>query len=93
MRLIRFLLKFAFVCNLCFVAGQIIRVTSYHESLEGIIRHILVLGIPIAFPLNAVVCVLTAIYLLTGKIKWPELPPLLYVLNLLILVAQLIVNF
>ena len=93
MRLIRFLLKFTFICNLCFLISEILRITVYDHSLDTIVNHVLVLGVGIAFPLNGLVCVLTGIMLLLKKIQWKELPPLLYLLNITILIFQLIVNY
>ena len=93
MRLIRFLLKFTFICNLCFLISEILRITVYDHSLDTIVNHVLVLGVGIAFPLNGLVCVLTGIMLLLKKIRWKELPPLLYLLNITILIFQLIVNY
>ena len=93
MRPIRFLLKFTFICNLCFFISEILRITVYDHSLDTIVNHVLVLGVGIAFPLNGLVCVLTGIMLLLKKIQWKELPPLLYLLNITILIFQLIVNY
>ena len=93
MRLIRFLLKFTFICNLCFLISEILRITVYDHSLDTIVNHVLVLGVGVAFPLNGLVCVLTGIMLLLKKIQWKELPPLLYLLNITILIFQLIVNY
>ena len=70
MRWIRFLLKFAFICNLCFLVSEILRITVYSHSLDMVINHILVLGVGIAFPLNGLICVLTGILLLLKKIQW-----------------------
>ncbi|PSL44947.1 hypothetical protein CLV51_105320 [Chitinophaga niastensis] len=93
MRWLRFLLKFAFICNLCFIIGEILRITAYNHSWDAIVNHVLVLGVGMAFPLNGLVCILTAILLLLKKIQWKALPPWLYLLNIAILIFQLIVNF
>jgi hypothetical protein len=93
MRLIRFLLKFTFICNLCFLASEILRITVYDHSLDTVVNHVLVLGVGVAFPLNGLVCVAAAVMLLLKKIRWKELPPWLYLLNIAILIFQLIVNY
>ncbi len=93
MRWIRFLLKFAFICNLCFIISEILRITAYDHSFDNIVNHILVLGVGIAFPLNALLCVLTGVLLLLKKIQWKTLPPWLYLFNIAILIFQLIVNY
>lgn len=93
MRWIRFLLKFAFICNLCFLISEILRITVYDHALDTIVNHVLVLGVGIAFPLNGLVCVLTGLLLLLKKIQWKALPPWLYLLNIAIFIFQLIVNY
>lgn len=93
MRWIRFLLKFAFICNLCFITSEILRITAYDHSFDNVVNHILVLGVGIAFPLNVILCVLTGVLLLLKKIQWKTLPPWLYLFNIAILIFQLIVNY
>lgn len=93
MRWIRFVLKFAFICNLCFILGQILRITAYDHSFDVIVNYVLVLGVGVAFPLNLAVCAVTGILLLLKKIMWKSLPPWLFLFNLAILIFQLIVSF
>jgi hypothetical protein len=93
MRWIRFLLKLAFICNICFLISEILRITVYNHALDSIVNHVLVLGVGIAFLLNGLVCVLTGVLLLLKKIQWKTLPPWLYLLNIAIFIFQLIVNY
>lgn len=93
MRWIRFVLKFAFICNLCFIIGELLRIIAYDHAWDAMINHIVVLGLGVAFPLNLLVCVITGILLLLKKITWKALPPWLYLLNIAILIFQLIVNY
>lgn len=93
MRWIRFLLKFAFICNVCFLISEILRITAYDHSFDTVVNHVLVLGVGIAFPLNGLVSVLTGVLLLLKKIQWKPLPPWLYLLNIAIFIFQLIVNY
>ncbi|CAL1519209.1 hypothetical protein MMC2321_02956 [Chitinophaga sp. MM2321] len=93
MRWIRFVLKFAFICNLCFLIGELLRITAYDHSWDVVINHVLVLGMGVAFPVNLTVCILTGILLLLKKISWKPLPPWLYLFNVTILIFQLIVNY
>lgn len=93
MRWIRFLLKVTFICNLCFLISEILRITTYDHSLDAVVNHILVLGVGLAFPLNGLVCLLTALSLGLKKIQWKTLPPWLYLFNIAIFIFQLIVNY
>ncbi|RBL89714.1 hypothetical protein DF182_24775 [Chitinophaga flava] len=93
MRWIRFVLKFTFICNLCFILGQILRISAYDHSFDMIVSHVLVLGVGVAFPLNLVVCLVTGVLLLLKKINWKQLPPWLFLCNVGILVVQLIVSY
>ncbi|SEB09631.1 hypothetical protein SAMN05660909_05418 [Chitinophaga terrae (ex Kim and Jung 2007)] len=93
MRWIRFLLKLAFICNLCFLISEVLRYTVYNHTYDAVINHVLVLGIGIAFPLNGLICVVTGVLLMLKKIQWKALPPWLYLLNIIFLIVQLIVNY
>ncbi len=93
MRLIRFLLKFVFICNLCFIAGEILRITAYNHNWDGLVKHVLVLGVGIAFPTNFLLSIVVGVLLLLRKIEWKSLPPWVYLSNLAILIVQLIVSF
>lgn len=93
MRWIRFVLKFVFICNLCFILGQLLRITAYDHRLDVIVEHVLVLGVGVAFPLNLAVCLITAVLLMIKKIQWKQLPPWLFLCNVGILIFQLIVSY
>ncbi|QJB32328.1 hypothetical protein HF324_13365 [Chitinophaga oryzae] len=93
MRWIRFVLKFAFICNLCFILGQLLRITAYDHRLDVIVEYVLVLGVGVAFPLNLAICLITGVLLLLKKIQWKPLPPWLFLFNLGILIFQLIVTY
>lgn len=90
---IRFLLKFVFICNVCFIIGEILRIISYNHALDAVVNHILILGVGIAMPVNLLLSIIVAVLLLIRKITWQSLPPWVYLLNLLILIVQLIVTF
>jgi hypothetical protein len=87
---VRFFLKLAFICNLCFLAGEASYYIKYADSFEGLVKYILVLGFLVAFPLNIIVCLITTILLIRHKVAWVELPPFVFVVNIIILVAQLL---
>ncbi len=90
---LRFVLKLAFICNLCFLAGEATYYINYADSFEGLVKHILILGFLLAFPLNVVVSLIATLMLARGKAIWKELPPFVFVTNVIILVAQILFLF
>jgi hypothetical protein len=91
MRLVKFLLKFVFICNLCYLAGWLFRMTEQSERFAWIVKHVVVLGVIVAPPANVVTSILAIILLLARKVSWAELPGYLLVLNLIILIVQILV--
>lgn len=91
MRLVKFLLKFVFICNLCYLAGLLFRMTEPSERFEGIVKHVVVLGVIVAPPVNIITSILAIILLLARKVTWAELPGYLLILNLIILIVQILV--
>lgn len=90
---LRFVLKLAFICNLCFLAGEATYYINYADSFEGLVKHILILGFLLAFPLNVIVSTIATILLVRRKIPWKELPPFVFVTNVIILAAQFLFLF
>lgn len=86
---IRFLLKFSFICNCCYLIGFIIRMVEYEDSFQHVVKHIMVLGGLVAAPLNIITCILTTILLLAKKVRWPDTHPYIFILNVIILLIQL----
>lgn len=86
---LRFLVKFSFICNCCYLLGFIIRMTDYQDKFEGIIKHILVLGYLVSPFLNIITILLTVILLLTKKVRWADVHPYIFILNVIIFLIQL----
>lgn len=86
MRWLRFLLKFSFICNCCYLLGFIIRMTDYQNAAT---KHILVLGYIVAAPINIITCLTMITLLLLRKIQWKENHPYIFILNVIILILQL----
>jgi len=91
MRLVKFLLKFVFICNLCYLAGWLLRITERGEEFMWIFKHVVVLGYLVALPANIITSLLAITLLLLGKVTWKELPGYLLILNLTILIVQILV--
>lgn len=86
---LRFLLKFSFICNCCYLIGFIIRMVENTDSFEQVQKHIAILGLVVAAPLNIITCLLTTILLLTRKVQWANTHPYIFILNVIILLIQL----
>jgi hypothetical protein len=85
---LRFFLKLAFICNLCFLLVQMSRYVNMSASQEAVIKNIVPLGMMVAFPLNIITLIVATITVLRHKDRWAELPPAVFILNLLILLTQ-----
>ena len=84
----RFFLKLAFICNLCFVLAEVSYYIDYKGHYEEMLKFVLPMGLIIAFPLNLITIILGIIYLLRHRIKIAELPPYVFIINLIILPIQ-----
>ncbi|SFD81884.1 hypothetical protein SAMN05518672_103345 [Chitinophaga sp. CF118] len=85
---LRFLLKLAFICNLCFLLVQFSRYINMSKGFESIIKSIIPLGMMVAFPLNIITLIIATVMLIRQKKIWKELPPYLFIINLIILLSQ-----
>jgi type IV secretory pathway VirB2 component (pilin) len=85
---LRFLLKLAFICNLCFLLVQFSRYINMSKGFEAIVKSIIPLGMMVAFPLNVVTLIVAIVMLIMKRITWRELPPYVFIVNIIILVSQ-----
>jgi hypothetical protein len=91
MRLVKFLLKFVFICNLCYLAVWLLRITEHGERFAWLFNSVIVLGILVAPWANMLSSLLAIVLLLLRKVSWGELPGYLLILNLSILLVQILV--
>ena len=91
MRLVKFLLKFVFICNLCYLVGWFLRITERHGDLSDVFKHVVILGYIVAMPVNILTILLAVILLLAKKVTFRELPGYLLILNILIWILQILV--
>lgn len=89
MRWLRFLVKFSFIRNCCYLLGFIIRMTDFEDKFEGVVKHILVLGYLVSPFLNILTILAAVILLLAKKTKWTEVHPYIFILNVIIFLIQL----
>lgn len=85
---LRFLLKLAFIFNLCFLFTQLLPYIDYKDKFDGLANYMLIPGIFIAFPLNILVSIGAVIMLILRRTAWAQLPPYVFIINVLILLAQ-----
>ncbi|QEH42104.1 hypothetical protein [Chitinophaga sp. XS-30] len=86
---LRFLVKFSFICNCCYLLGFVIRMTDYQDNFEGIVKHILVLGYLVSPFLNIITILLAVILLLAKRTTWANVHPYIFILNVIIFLIQL----
>jgi hypothetical protein len=85
---LRFSLKLAFICNGCFLLVQFSRYVNMSKGFESVIKSIIPLGMMVAFPLNVITLILATVMLIRRRITWGELPPYVFIINLIILLTQ-----
>jgi hypothetical protein len=85
---LRFFLKLAFICNLCFLLVQFSRYINMSKGFEAIIKSVIPLGMMVAFPLNVISIIVAIVMLIMRRIPWRELPPWVFVINVIILLSQ-----
>ncbi len=89
MNWLRFLIKVSFICNICYLAGFIIRMLDNTDTWEHVAKHIMVLGGLVAAPLNILCILLGAAMLLARKVRFAQIHPVIFILNVIILLLQL----
>lgn len=85
---LRFFLKLAFICNICFLLAQLSYYIDFKGQFSGLLEHILLMGLIVAFPLNLITLLVALFMLLKKKIAWKELPPYVFIINVIILLSQ-----
>lgn len=85
---LRFFLKVAFICNICFLLAEASYYIDYKGHFSELLNYILLMGMLVAFPLNLLVLLIASIMLYRRKITWAALPPYVFIVNVIILMAQ-----
>ncbi len=89
MRLVRFLIKLSFICNICFLLGYFVRMMGDPEAWSFLTKHVTILGWLVAAPLNILTVLIAVVMLLLKKVRFADIHPYVFVLNVLILLIQL----
>lgn len=90
MRLVRFLIKLSFICNICYWLGFVIRMMGDPEAWDFLVKHVTILGWLVAAPLNIITILLTIVMLLLKKVRFAGIHPYVFVLNVITLLFQLV---
>lgn len=85
---LRFFLKLAFICNLCFALAEVAQYIDFKGQFSELLKFVLPMGLIFAFPLNLITLIIAIIMLLRHKLRMADLPPFVFVVNLLVLVLQ-----
>jgi len=85
---LRFFLKLAFICNLCFALAEVAQYIDFKGQFSELLKFVLPMGLIFAFPLNLITLIIAIIMLLRHKLRMADLPPYVFVVNLLVLVLQ-----
>lgn len=85
---LRFFLKVAFICNICFLLAEVSYYIDYKGHFQELLKFVLPMGMMVAFPLNLLVLLIATIMLFRRKIAWNALPPYVFIVNVIILLVQ-----
>jgi hypothetical protein len=92
MRLLRFLSRLAFICNICFLVASLLR---YLPSLpdNALISDIVVLGYFVSIGVNFFVNLIVIILFLLRRVWASGVPRWLLVLNFLFFIVQIVLFY
>lgn len=85
---LRFFLKLAFICNLFFVLAEVSRYIDIKDNFGELLKFVLPMGMFVAFPLNLITLIIAVIMLVRHKLSVAQLPPFVFIINLVILLLQ-----
>ncbi|RFM33603.1 hypothetical protein [Chitinophaga silvisoli] len=85
---LRFFLKLAFICNLCFALAEVAQYIDFKGQGSELLKFVLPMGLIVAFPLNLITLIIAIVMLLRHKVRMADLPPFVFVVNLLVLLFQ-----
>jgi hypothetical protein len=88
MRLLRFLSRVAFICNICFIVASL---TQWMPQLpdNALTSDILVLGYILSMLVNLIVNLAVLLLFLSRRLRRAAIPPWLLVINFLFFIVQI----
>ena len=92
MRLVRFLSRVAFICNICFLAASL-RQWILLPLDNQLASDIIVLGLLVSVVLNVIVNLVVLVLFLIGKLRAAAIPMWLLVVNLIFFTGQILLFY
>lgn len=89
MRLLRFLSRVAFICNVCFLLASFIQWLP--NPPEGpLVSLVILIGYVLSIVVNWVVNVSVGVMLISGRLRKAQIPVWLLIVNLIFFIIQLV---
>jgi hypothetical protein len=92
MRLVRFLSRVAFICNICFLVASL-RQWILLPLDNQLASDIIVLGLLVSVVLNVIVNLIVFVLFLIGKLRAAAIPMWLLVVNLIFFIGQILLFY
>ena len=92
MRLVRFLSRVAFICNICFLLASL-RQWILLPLDNQLASDIIVLGLLVSVVLNVIVNLIVLVLFLIGKLRAAAIPVWLLVVNLIFFMGQILLFY
>jgi hypothetical protein len=92
MRLVRFLSRVAFICNICFLVASL-RQWLLLPLDNQLASDIIVLGLLVSVVINVIVNLIALVLLLIGKLRAAAVPIWVLIVNLVFFIAQLLLFY
>ncbi len=92
MRLVRFLSRVAFICNICFLVASL-RQWLLLPLDNQLASDIIVLGLLVSVVINVIVNLIALVLLLIGKLRDAAVPIWVLIVNLVFFIAQLLLFY
>jgi len=87
MRLLRFLSRVAFICNICFLLATLTRFLPMPDN--GLTSNIIILGYLLSIMLNVLVNTILLLLLLFGRLRRSGVPIWLLIINFIFFIIQI----
>src|ERR1700722_9406177 len=92
MRLVRFLSRVAFICNICFLVSSL-RQWILLPLDNQLASDVIVLGLLVSVVLNVIVNLVVLVLLFIGKLRTAAIPMWLLVVNLIFFIGQILLFY
>jgi hypothetical protein len=92
MRLVRFLSRVAFICNICFLLASLRQLILLPLDNQ-LVSDIIVLGYLVSVVINVIVNLIALVLLSIGKLRAAAVPMWLLIVNLVFFVGQLLLFY